>query len=123
MLIHVLTQFDVVLIAIMLSGIIVKMGKKHGTVIGDTRFKGFYFLFFALIAENILIVLLSTYFFLPFFEQVLFGTYLKCGSITVTLILLCNIWFAWTFGYRQKLGIITLTILSTITTLFIFIYS
>ena len=123
MIVQLFAQFDVILIAIMLSGLIVKMGKSHGTIIGDSHFKGFYILFFALIFENILIVLLTNYFFLPIFENALVGTYLKVIATTISLILICNIWFAWTFNFRQRIGIIALTVVSTFATIFVFIYA
>jgi hypothetical protein len=123
MIIELLAQFDIIIIAIMLSGVLVNMGKNHsGTVFGDTHFKGFYLLFAVLILENILIVLFTNFFFLPFFEQVLFSSYLRAISMTVTLVLFCNIWFAWTFRYRQKPLILLLTAIATIITVFLFIY-
>ena len=116
-------QFDVILVAIMLSGFLVKMGKHLGIVRGNSQFKRFYLLFGLLILENAVIVLVSNYFFLPLFEQPLFNTYLRIGAITATLILLFNIWYTWTFEYKQKWTIIASLAIATIITILLFSYS
>ena len=121
LLVDLLAQFDIILIAIMLSGIIVKMGRAHGTTSWDSHFKSFYFLFCLFIIENVLITLFADYLFLPFFEDVLFDNYSKMFAITADLVLFCNIWFAWTFGYKQRIEIIALTVLTTIITIVLFL--
>ena len=59
-------QLDVILIAIMLSGKLVQMGKHQGTTFWDSHFKGFYLLFIFFIIENIVITIIANYFFFLF---------------------------------------------------------
>lgn len=119
-LVDILAQFDVILIAIMLSGAIVKMGRARGKITGDTHFRRFYVLFLAFILENVLITIFAEYALLPFIENVIFNNYFQVIAITAELTLFCNIWFAWTFGYKQRIEIIVLTVLTTIVLIYLF---
>jgi hypothetical protein len=121
MLVDVLAQLDVILIAIMLSGTIVKMGRGSGKIAGDTHFRKFYVLFLGFILENIAITLIAEYGLLPFIESVIFNNYFQVLAITAELVLVCNMWFAWTFGYKQRIEIIVLTIFSTIVLIALFV--
>ena len=108
---------DVILIAIIFSGTIVKVGQGRGTAFWDNHFKGFYFLFALFILENIVITVLADYVFLPFLEQSLPYNFLKLLSLTATLVLACNVWFAWTFGFRRHVWVIIACVILAIITL------
>ncbi len=123
LLVDVFSVFDIILIAIMLSGSIVKMGTRHGTIRGDTHFKGFYLLFFAFILENVAITVFANYVFLPFLEQMLPNSFFKVLALTGTLICLCNIWFASTFRFNQRIEVIVLTVAMAVITFLLFIYT
>ena len=112
--IDLLTQLDVILVASMLSGTIVKMGKGYGKIRGVREFVSFYKLFAYFIVENIIIALVSTFLIFPFTSQFLYQYPLKAFSISLEIILTFNIWFAKTFGYKQRTEIIILIIINTI---------
>ena len=116
-------QFDVILIAIMLSGIIVKMGKGHGHATGNPYFLSFYTLFLLFLIENVLITVFAEYVFIPFLEAMLPNNFYKVASLTATMALLCNIWFAFTFGYKQRLEMILFLVVMTILTILLFVYT
>jgi hypothetical protein len=111
-----LAQFNVLLIAIMLSGLIVKMGNKHGTIRGDYHFKKFYVLFALFVAENVCIAILGEYLLVPLFEVVLLKDYFKVGMITASMILLCNIWFSHVFRFKYRLEMLILFVLFVVVT-------
>jgi hypothetical protein len=100
--IPVLAKFDVILIAIMLSGTIVQVGRHKGKVFWDSHFKGFYLLFGFFIFENVCIAIISDYVLMPFFEVVLPNDTVKVASFTATLILGCCIWFMYMFEFKRK---------------------
>jgi hypothetical protein len=122
LLVDVVAQFNIVLVAIMLSGITVKMGHAHGTIRGDTHFRKFYILFLGVILENVGITLLGNFIFLPLFTTILLNNYPLMLSWTADMILFCNIWFAWTFGYRQRLEVLILTLIDSIMVTVLFVY-
>ena len=120
-LIDILAQYNIILIAIMLSGIIVKLGHARGKIRGDTHFRKFYVLFGAFILEGIAITLFANFLFLPLFQIVLMEDYWKASTITVEMTLLCNLWFSWTFGFRYRKEIIVLTVLVFFVLMYLFI--
>ncbi|MFB3887975.1 MAG: hypothetical protein ACE14S_00665 [Candidatus Bathyarchaeia archaeon] len=123
-LIEIFAQFDIILVALMFSGLIVRMRKDHsGTTAWDTHYAGFYLLFTLLIAESVIISLLTNYFFLPVFEQVLFSTYSKTFAISADLVLIANLWFSLTFKYKPKKLIIALLVITLIITALLFYYN
>jgi hypothetical protein len=110
-LLDVIAQFNVILLSVMPSGFLVKMyGKGRGKITGSYQFATFYALFLAFIAQNIIVTLLANFIFLPFMTQILINNYPKVLTITAIVVLIFNMWFAWTFGYRQRLEIIALLI-------------
>ncbi|MGA2385375.1 MAG: hypothetical protein ABSG33_02445 [Candidatus Bathyarchaeia archaeon] len=121
--VDVFAVFDIILIAIMLSGSIVKMGTAHGTIRGDYHFKGFYLLFLAFILENIVITVFANYVFLPFLEKMLPNSFFKVLALTGSLVCLCNIWFASTFRFNQRKEVIVLTVIMAIITVLLFVYT
>jgi hypothetical protein len=121
--IDILAQYNIILVAVMLSGIIVKMGHARGTIRGDTHFQKFYALFGAFILENIVITLLANFLFLPLFQTILMEDYWKAGAITVEMTLLSNLWFSWTFGFKYRLEIIVLAILGFLVLAYLFVSS
>jgi hypothetical protein len=113
-----LTQLDVILIASMLSGTFVKMGKGYGKLTGQNEFASFYKLFMFFIVENIIIAFLTTFFIFPITSQFLYQYPFKALSISVEIVLLFNAWFARTFGYKQRIEVVVLLVLNTILMLF-----
>jgi hypothetical protein len=117
-------QLDVILIALMLSGSIVQMGKHQGKAFWDSHFKDFYLLFALFIIENIVITIIADYLFLPFLEMTLPNNFFKVLSLTITLILGCCMWFMWTFDFKFKTHwiAIVLFIISVFATIALFAY-
>jgi hypothetical protein len=118
-------QLDVILIAIMLSGTIVQMGKHKGKVFWDKHFKSFYFLFAFFIFENIIITVIADYVFLPIFDSMLPYNFFKVLSLTITLTLACCIWFIHAFDFNLDNHLIEIgaLLIATIATLLLFIYT
>lgn len=114
-LVDILAQFDVILLSVMLSGITVKMyGEGRGKTAWSNEWASFYVLFLAFVFENVLIALLANFVLLPFIDQLLITHYTQIFTITAEIILTFNVWFAWTFGYKQRLEMIALLAIATI---------
>jgi hypothetical protein len=125
LLVDAFAQLDVILIAIMLSGTIVQMGKHQGTTFWDSHFKGFYLLFAFFIIENILIAIVANYILLPFLDVTLPNNFLKALSLTITLVLTCCMWFIRTFEYsfRRHWVAIICFVASIVATILLFAYT
>ena len=121
--IDVFAELDVILIAIMLSGIFVKVGQGRGKTFWDYHYKSFYVLFTVFIIENILVTIFANFIFLPFLEKVLPNNYWKVASLTVTLVLASSVWFANAFGFKPHWEMIIACIGMAITTLLLFAYT
>ena len=101
-LIDLLTQFNVILISSMLSGSMVKMGKGWGKILGGGEFVSFYKLFFVFIIENMLITVGAQFIIFPVFSQFLYQNAIKAVLISIEMVLIFNIWFSRTFGYKYR---------------------